>query len=86
MNGPFALLVTRRAEKDIARLTPKHREKLRVILTEVIAADPFRGKRLVGDLAGYFSYRLTYKDRIVYRIDEKTRRIYIMRAASHYGD
>lgn len=86
MNEPFAVLVTRQAEKDIARLTPKLREKLRVILTNVIAAGPYQGKRLVGDLAGYYSYRLTYKDRIVYRIDQKARIIYVMRAASHYGD
>ena len=55
MKKPFALLVTRQAGKDIVRLAPRLREKLRAILTEVVAVNPYQGKRLVGDLAGYFS-------------------------------
>ena len=48
--------------------------------------NPYEGKRLLGDLAGSYSYRLTYKDRIVYSLDEKQRTIYIERARTHYGD
>jgi mRNA interferase RelE/StbE len=82
----FELRITRRAEKDIERLTPKLKRKLHDILTEVIAKEPFQGKKLVGDLAGSYSHRLTYKDRIVYSIDSKTRIVYIERAATHYGE
>ena len=78
--------VTHRAEKDISRLTPKLKRKLYDILTEVIAQEPFRGKKLVGDLAGSYSYRLTYKDRIVCSIDTKNRIVYIERAATHYSE
>ena len=83
---PFDVQVTRRAEKDISRLTPKLRRKLYDVLTEVIAQDPYQGKRLVGDLAGSYSYRLTLHDRIVYSIDVKTRTVYIERAATHDGE
>ena len=87
MAGPgYEIRVTHRAEKDISRLTPKLKRKLHDILTEVIAQEPFRGKKLVGDLAGSYSYRLTYKDRIVYSIDAKNRIVYIERAATHYGE
>lgn len=86
MSAPFAVWITRQAEKDIARSTPRLRQKLAAILYDVIAVDPYAGKKLVGDLTGYRSLRLTYKDRIVYRIDERARVIYILRAASHYGD
>ena len=83
---PFDVQVTRRAEKDISRLTPKLRRKLYDVLTEVIAQDPYQGKKLVGDLAGSYSYRLTLHGRIVYSIDLKTRTVYIERAATHYGE
>lgn len=82
----YEIRITRRAEKDIQTLTPKLREKLGDILTEVIAKNPFEGKKLVGDLTGSFSYRLTFQDRIVYSIDRERRIVYIERARTHYGD
>ncbi len=84
--GVYEVRFTRRAEKDVKKLTPQLRRKLYEILTEVIARDPFQGKKLVGDLTGSYSYRLTYKDRIVYSIDVKNRVIYVERAATHYGE
>ncbi len=82
----FEIRITRRAEKDIKKLTPKLRNKLYDILTEVIAKDPYEGKRLMGDLSGSYSYRLTYQDRIVYSIDPDERIVYIERARTHYGE
>ncbi len=52
----------------------------------MIARDPVQGKKLVGDLTGSYSCRLTYKHRIVYSIDVKNRVIYVERAATHYGE
>jgi len=83
---PFEVRVTRRAAKDIKRLSLPLRRKLYDVLTEVIAQDPFQGKKLVGDLAGSYSCRLTYQDRIVYSIDVRNRIVYIERAATHYGE
>ena len=82
----YDIRITRRAEKDIGKLTPKLKRKLYEVLTEVIAQEPFQGKKLVGDLAGSYSHRLTYKDRIVYSIDTKNKVVYIERAATHYGE
>jgi mRNA-degrading endonuclease RelE of RelBE toxin-antitoxin system len=77
---------TKEATKDVERLTPKLRAKLRAILTEVIAEDPHVGKKLLGDLAGSYSHRLTWKDRIVYSLDEERRIVYVERARTHYGE
>lgn len=84
--GKFEVRITRRAEKDIKKLTPQLKRKLYDIFTEVLAQDPFQGKKLVGDLTGSYSYRLTYHDRIVYSVDVKTRVVYVERAATHYGE
>jgi Txe/YoeB family toxin of Txe-Axe toxin-antitoxin module len=83
---PYALRFTREAAKDARKLTPKLKMKLRDILTNVVAVEPRTGKRLVGDLTGFYSVRLTYQDRIVYTVDERRREITIHRARTHYGD
>ena len=80
---PFRLQITRRAQKDIATLTPKLKKKLREILINRIAMNPFDGKKLVGDLRGCWSVRLTLKDRVVYSIDEERRIVHILRARTH---
>jgi mRNA interferase RelE/StbE len=82
----FEIRITRRAEKDIKKLTSKIKNKLYDILTEVIIKDPYVGKKLIGDLEGSYSYRLTYQDRILYSIDEKKHIIYLQRARTHYGN
>ena len=82
--GPFRVLITRRAEKDIQKLHPRTRQKLSEILRNRIAVDPLSGKKLLGELTGCWSVRLNIRDRIVYRVDLATRTVYILRARSHY--
>lgn len=86
MSARWEIRFTRQAKRDVAQLTPKLKAKLRDIILEVLAPDPYEGKKLLGDLAGSYSYRLTYKDRIVYSLDERRRIIYIERARTHYGE
>ena len=83
---PHRVLLTSQARKDAEKLTPKLRTTLQEILEDVLAVDPRRGKPLVGELKGYWSYRLTYKDRIVYRMEEKSETLIVLRCRTHYGD
>ena len=82
----YEIRITHRAEKDIKKLSPKLKDKLYDILTEIIAKNPFEGKKLLGDLEGSYSYRLNYQDRIVYSVDIKKRIVYLQRARTHYGN
>jgi addiction module RelE/StbE family toxin len=82
---PYEVRFTKEAVKDIQKLTPKLTEKLKDIVENLIAKDPQSGKKLVGQLKGFYSIRLSYQDRIVYSIDEDKRIIYIHRAKTHYG-
>lgn len=86
MSARWEIRFTKQAKKDVDKLPPKLKDKLRDILLEVLALNPYEGKKLLGDLAGSYSYRLTYKDRIVYSLDEKRRIIYIERARTHYAE
>ena len=82
----YQLRFSKQAKKDIERLTPKLCIKLKSLLVEVIAENPYEGKKLLGDLGGNYSYRLTYKDRVIYSVDEEQHIVYIKRARTHYGD
>ncbi len=83
---PFKVRFTQEAAKDVKKLSPRLRKRLREILTADIAVAPFSGKKLVGDLSGFFSVRLTHKDRIVYSVDAAARTIFVHRARTHYGE
>ena len=83
--GRWEVRFTKQARKDVEKLSPKLRRKLRDILVEALAEDTYLGIRLVGDLEGSYSYLLTYRDRIVYSLDEKRRILYVERARTHYG-
>ena len=83
---PYAIRFTKEAVKDVDKLPPRQKEKLRVVLQKQVAPNPQCGKRLVGDLAGFFSVRLSYKDRLVYSVDDDSRTVFVHRARTHYGD
>lgn len=83
---PYAIRFTKEAVKDVDKLQPRLKEKLKVVLQEQVAPKPRCGKRLVGDLAGFFSLRLSYKDRLVYSVDDDSRTVFVHRARTHYGD
>jgi len=82
----YEIRLTKEAIKDINKFSPKLKKKLKEILINQIAEEPFCGKKLVGDLSGFFSIRLSYKDRIIYSINEESKTVFIHRAKTHYGD
>lgn len=86
MDENYQVVLTKEARKDFEKLSPKLREKLKEVLCGELLTNPYGGKKLVGDLAGFFSLRLSYRDRIVYSIDELHHRVYVHRVKTHYGE
>jgi len=86
VNQPYELRFTKEAKKDIDKLSAERKQKLKKILINQIALTPQSGKKLMGDLMGFFSVRLSHKDRVIYSIDEETHCVYIHRARTHYGE
>lgn len=82
----YQILFSKQAKKDVEKLTPKQKAKLRDILRDILAQNPHQGKALKGDLDGLRSFRLNRKDRILYEINEADQTILIIRAKTHYGD
>jgi len=77
---------TKEAVKDINKLPPRLKKKLQGIAGNLISIEPCSGKKLVGDLKGFYSVRLTYRDRIVYSVDEENKTVFVHRARTHYGE
>ena len=82
----YEIRFTKEAVKDVKKLTPRLRKKLQTIAASQLHENPYAGKRLVGDLDGFYSLRLTHKDRVVYTIDEALKAVFVHRARTHYGE
>jgi len=83
--GAYDIRFTKEAAQDVQKLSPQLTKKLKDILQNLISLEPYSGKKLVGQLKGFYSIRLSYQDRIVYSIDEQDRTVYIHRAKTNYG-
>ena len=80
-----------RSFEEYEKLRQKNKvlhKKLLKILIEMQRGNPWEGtgkpELLKGDYAGLWSRRLTDKDRVIYRFDDKT--IYIFAIGGHYDD
>jgi len=82
----YRVRFTRQAEKDVKRLSPKLRDKLKAIVRNRLAVDPYSGKALLGSLKGYYSVRLSFQDRIVYSIHNDELLLLVLHARTYYGD
>ncbi len=82
----YEVRFTKEAKKDVDKLTPRLKKKLKSIIQDTLSISPYSGKKLVGDLTGFYSIRLSYQDRILYTINDEQKLIYIHRAKTHYGE
>ena len=84
----WRLVYTRAAQRDAQRLAAGGlRDKAQVLL-ELLADDPLRSpppfEKLVGDLAGAYSRRISIQHRLVYQILTEVRVVKVLRMWSHY--
>ena len=82
----YEIRFTKEALKDVKKLTPRLKTKLKDILDRHLCNDPYSEKKLVGQLKGFYSLRLTFQDRIVYSVDEERKTVFVHRTRTHYGD
>ncbi len=85
---PWRVVYTKQAQKDAGRIAEAAlREKAQTLL-DILAEDPLRQpppfEKLVGDLAGAFSRRITIQHRLVYQVLKKTRTVKVLRMWTHY--
>ena len=86
MQQNYNIEFSKSAYKELKKHTPKVQNKIKKICKEILLIDPGLGKKLVGDLASLYSLRINIKDRIVYEMNKKDKKIFILSVKTHYGD
>ena len=84
----WRVILSRKAVKDAERLKKAGmKEKARSLL-EILREDPYRKpphfEKLVGNLKGLYSRRITIQHRLIYSVDEKERIVHVLRMWTHY--
>lgn len=84
----WRLAFTKQAQKDAKKIAASElRDKTQALL-DVLAEDPFRSpppfEKLVGDLAGAYSRRISIQHRLVYQVYKDERTVKILRMWTHY--
>ena len=84
----WELVFTKQAQKDAKKLARTGIKKKAQILLEVITENPFQNtppyEKLIGDLTGAYSRRISIQHRLVYQVFQKEHIVKIIRLLTHY--
>jgi len=84
----WRLVYTRHAVKDARKLAQGNLKSKAEELLEILRQDPYqtppRYEKLVGDLAGAYSRRISIQHRLVYQVLEPERVVKVLRMWTHY--
>ena len=84
----WQVVFTRQAAKDARKLAAAGLRTKAEQLIESLRVDPFQAPppfaKLVGDLGGAYSRRITIQHRLVYQVLEDERVVKVLRMCTHY--
>lgn len=84
----WRIAFTPQAAKDAKKLKRSGLKPKTEALLEILGRDPFRSpppfEKLVGDLAGAFSRRISIHHRLVYQVLRRDRIVKVLRMWAHY--
>ena len=88
MVDPWRVVFTKRAQKDAKLLSAAGLRIRAEQLLAILAVDPFQSppafEKLVGDLAGAYSRRISLQHRLVYEVLADVRTVKVLRMWTHY--
>ncbi|HLF56234.1 MAG TPA: Txe/YoeB family addiction module toxin [Thermoanaerobaculia bacterium] len=86
--GRWRVVFTKQAQKDARKIDRVGLRPQAERLLELLAEDPYRSpppfEKLVGDLAGAYSRRISIQHRLVYQISNGERTVKVLRMWTHY--
>lgn len=86
----WQVLFTRQAREDARKIAAAGLRYKTEALLGILAANPLQApppyEKLVGDLEGAYSRRITIQHRLVYQIIKAQRIVKVIRMWTHYGD
>jgi toxin YoeB len=87
----YKIVIDKTSQKEVKKLMKNDKLFKRFLeIIEDMKQDPYspsyKFERLTGNLSGYYSKRLSLKDRIIYRVDDQEVIVYIEGVLGHYDD
>ena len=84
----WELVFTKQAQKDAKKLARAGLKNKAQLLLEVLAENPFQNpppyEKLIGDLEGAYSRRITIQHRLVYQVLREEKTVKVIRLWTHY--
>lgn len=84
----WEIYYTKQAQKDARKISQAGLKPKVVELLELLAENPFQNppfyEKLVGDLTGAYSRRITIQHRLIYQIYPEDKKIKVLRMWTHY--
>ena len=84
----WKLVFTKQAQKDAKKLAGSGLKNKAQVLLEVLAENPFQNpppyEKLIGDLEGAYSRRITIQHRLVYQVLREEKTVKVIRLWTHY--
>ena len=84
----WRIVYTRQAQKDAKEIAAAGLRPKAEKLLEILSENPFQTsppfEKLVGDLSGAYSRRITIQHRLVYQVLQETKTVKVIRMWTHY--
>lgn len=84
----WEILFTRQAQKDANKISQAGLKPKVAELLELLTENPFQNpppyEKLIGDLSGAYSRRITIQHRLIYQIYSENKKIKVLRMWAHY--
>jgi Txe/YoeB family toxin of toxin-antitoxin system len=84
----WRIVYTKQAQKDAKKIAAAGLKPKAEKLLEILSKNPFRTpppfEKLIGDLLGAYSRRVTIQRRLVYQVLEEVRTVKVIRTWTHY--
>ena len=84
----WKVVFTKQAQKDAGKLASAGLKPKAAELIELLRTNPFQTpppfEKLVGDLSGVYSRRISIQHRLIYQIIEKEQVVKVIRIWTHY--
>ena len=84
----WEILFTKQAQKDANKISQAGLKSKVVELLKLLEENPFQSpppyEKLVGDLSGAYSRRVTIQHRLIYQVYPEDKKIKVLRMWTHY--
>ena len=84
----WRIVYTRQAQKDAKKIAAAGLRQKAEKLLEILSENPFQTppsfEKLIGDLSGAYSRRITFQHRLVYQVLQEIKTVKVIRMWTHY--